>query len=300
MIESWQYQIKQKNKKKDLIETINYFSFPRDFFNPAINISKEELCGLVVNDFDFNYEEKRHCYEEIKEFINKHEWLGKMSPHPTHIFTARYKGLLCGVVVMDMPNAFSKMLGKGTKNIERLISRGACISFSPKNLASTLIMFAVRWMVSNTDYRLFTCYADPKANELGTIYQACNFFYLGDSFGTNYQYKIENGNWVSDRYFRRRSVYKRVAKKNGIVWNPRWQGDDEAGNKILFDKMPIEIALKIKTLAKQYMERCESKKVPSKHKYAYILGNSKKETKQLKSKFLSLNKIYPYPKIRGI
>lgn len=51
-----------------------------------------------------------------------------MSLYPTHFFTARYKGILAGVVIMDMPNAFSKLLGEDTKQIERLISRGACVS----------------------------------------------------------------------------------------------------------------------------------------------------------------------------
>ena len=38
---------------------------------------------------------------------------------------------------------------------------------------------------------------------------------------------------------------------------------------------------------------------PSKHKYAFVLGKDKKETKQLRKKFLELNKIYQYPKERG-
>jgi hypothetical protein len=38
---------------------------------------------------------------------------------------------------------------------------------------------------------------------------------------------------------------------------------------------------------------------PSKHKYAFVLGRDKRETKALRSKFLELNKTYPYPKERG-
>ena len=45
----------------------------------------------------------------------------------------------------------------------------------------------------------------------------------------------------------------------------------------------------------------KSKKVifPNKHKYAFILGRDKRETKQLRKKFLELNKVYNYPKERG-
>ena len=44
------------------------------------------------------------------------------------------------------------------------------------------------WMVKNTEFRLFEAYADPEAKELGTIYQACNFYYVGDNFGSDKLY----------------------------------------------------------------------------------------------------------------
>ena len=50
--------------------------------------------------------------------------LGTIGSYPTHWFTAYYKGILSGVIIMSMPNAFSKLLGEETKNIERLIARG--------------------------------------------------------------------------------------------------------------------------------------------------------------------------------
>jgi len=196
---------------------------------------------------------------------------------------------------MDMPNAFSKMLGDETKKIERLISRGACISWSPKNLASALIMFGIKWMVKNTRFRLFVAYSDTEANELGTIYQACNFYYLGKKSGAKKQYKIETGRWVSDRYFRSRSVYKRLAKKDGFEWIDNWQ----VGDKVIFDLIPDEIGLRIKQLSKEYMLSCEERDIAQKHKYAYVLGIDKKETKELRKLFLERNKVYDYPKERG-
>ena len=276
----WQYDIRKKNLADDLsISGLRYV----------------DVENLKVSDFTLQFEEKENCYEEVKHFIERHEWLGRMSLYPTHIFTARYKGILAGVVIMDMPNAFSKMLGENTRKIERLISRGACISWSPKNLASALIMFGIKWMVKNTRFRLFVAYSDTEANELGTIYQACNFYYLGKKSGAKKQYKIESGRWVSDRYFRSRSVYKRMAKKDGIDWKDEWQ----VGDKIRFDLMPEETALRIKYLSKEYMLSCEDRDIAQKHKYAYILGIDKRETRELKKIFLERNKIYDYPKERG-
>ena len=194
-----------------------------------------------------------------------------------------------------MPNAFSKLLGEDTRKVERLISRGACVSWSPKNLASKLISFAIKWMVANTQYRLFTAYSDSEARELGTIYQACNFYYLGKKSGSGYQFKIENDKWTSDRYFRSRSVYKRLAKADNIEWVDEWQD----GDCVHFDKMPADVALRIKTLSKEYQNSCEKRKINPKHKYAYVLGKDNRETKALRKLFEERNKTYPYPKERG-
>lgn len=276
----WQYDIRIKNFEEDL---------------DLAGLNEGIVKDLRTKDFTLQQEDKNNVFDEIKTFIERHEWLGKMSLYPTHFFTARYNGILAGVVIMDMPNAFSKMLGDDTKKKERLISRGACVSWSPKNLASKLISFGVKWMVKNTNYRLFTAYSDTEANELGTIYQACNFYYLGKKFGSGYQFKLENGKWVSDRYFRSRSVYKRLALENGIIWNNAWQNKD----LVYFDRMPMEIAIKIKKLSKDYQRSCEKRKIEPKHKYAYVLGKDKKETKYLRKIFEERNRTYEYPKIRG-
>ena len=140
-------------------------------------LTLDEIQSLRCSDFTFQNENKQEIFSEVKSFITRHEWLGRISLTPTHFFTARYNGILAGVVIMDMPAARSKMLGEDTIKLERLISRGACVSWSPKNLASTLISFSINWMVQNTPYRLFTAYSDPEAKELGTI---------GGAFGVQY------------------------------------------------------------------------------------------------------------------
>jgi len=276
----WQYDIRLNNLTNDLKQA---------------NITIDEAKKLKVGDFVFQNEDKKTCFDEIKKFIERHEWLQRVSLYPTHIFTARYKGILAGVVIIDMPSVFSKLLGEDTKKIERLISRGACISWSPKNLGSSLIMFTINWMVKNTQYRLFVAYSDVEAKELGTIYQACNFYYLGKKSGAKNQYKIETGRWVSDRYFRARSVYKRLAKENEIIWHDEWQN----GDSVMFDKMPEEIALQIRKLSKEYLLSCESREMKPKHKYAYVLGMNNTETKKLRKIFIERNKIFQYPKERG-
>ena len=271
----WQYEIRQQNLTQDL-----RFS----------GVTIQEAKDLRTKDFDFAYvdkTDKAQCLE-IKLFIQKHEWLGKLPARPTHRFVARLKknGVMAGAVVMATPNAFSYIIGKENRDKEKLISRGACISWAPKNLASWLITKSIKHMVKNTEFRVFSAYSDPEAKELGTIYQACNFIYLGQKSGTAKQYFDKSRpdlGWFSDRDFRKKSKYVVYAKNIGIEkeqwkkymkkYSPDWE------------IIPEEIKIKIKEEEKKYRERCDSRETKPKHKYIYILGRTKKETKELKKLF---------------
>ncbi len=284
----FQYDIRLKNFQSDL---------------ESAGLTKAEVQNLKVSDFEFRFvpkDEVDTC-QKIKDFIIRHEWLGSMPHRPTHRFIATYKGHLAGVIIMATPNAFSNLLGKENRDLEKLISRGACISWSPKNLGSSLIMFSIRWMVKNSSFRFFTAYSDTEARELGTIYQACNFIYLGQSSGARFEYldtTNEKRGWFSDRIFRKVSSYKSYAKLLDITWEKDWNDRD----KILWGNIPDDITTKIKEEAKKFQKACYRRPLPRKHKYLYLYGRTKNESKKLRSLFYKLhpNKIaIPYPKMRG-
>ena len=261
------------------------------------NMSDEDIAKISLDDFTFKNIISKEDKAKATEFIKRYEWLGTIGSYPTHWFTAYYKGILSGVIIMSMPNAFSKLLGKETKNIERLIARGASASFCPKNLGSKFLMWCIKWMVDNTQYRLFTCYSDPQAKELGSIYQALNFFYLGQKSGTNVRCvnPYNPKSLITDRAFRARSFYKHYAKDLGIEWQKNWNNDQ----KILWDNIPNDIEKRLRDYSKEMYKNAEKIEFPSKHKYAFVLGRNKTETKELRRTFLKLNKTYPYPKERG-
>ena len=182
--------------------------------------SDEFIDNIDINDFEFENITLKKDKDEATEFIKRYEWLGTVGSYPTHWFVAKYKGILGGVIIMGMLNAFSKLLGDKTKEIERLIARGASASWCPKNLATKFLMWCLKWMVNNTQYRLFTCYSDPQAKEIGTIYQALNFYYLGQKSGTTIRCinPYDSEKIITDRTFRACGFYKRYAKDLGIDW----------------------------------------------------------------------------------
>lgn len=277
----WQYDIRLKNLEEDLL---------------LAGLTKEQSTLLKVSDFTFSNVEDKSEQVKLKRFIERHEWLGTLSQYTTHWFACYYKGTIAGVILFNVPNAFSKILGENTKNLERLISRGACISWSPKNLASSFLMWCIKWTVSNTQFRLFTAYSDPSAKELGTIYQACNFYYYGQTSGSTAMYiNPYNGKIVSDRFFRQKTAYKKFAKELGIEWGKDWNHSTGMN----WGNIPDELEYKLRDYSKQKQALAHKILIPSKHKYAYVLGKDNRETKQLRKLYEERNKLYPYPKERG-
>lgn len=294
----WQYDIRVKNLKDDLEEA---------------GLTKEYTESLRIKDFEFKVLTKRKEQKMVRDFIERHEWLGKVCGFSKYYFSAWHKNILAGVIIMGVPNAYNMLLGKENRDLELLINRGACISWSPKNLASSLMSYSINWVVKNTPYRLFTAYSDPTAKELGTIYQACNFYYLGNNYGASKKYiQPYNGQMVSDRWFRTRCAYKNYAKELGIKWESHWLGK---GRKVNWDKVktieqiglfqehnkysPEEIESVLREYSKKKQAEARFIEIPAKHKYAYVLGKDNRETKLLRNKFLELNTIYNYPKERG-
>jgi hypothetical protein len=218
--------------------------------------------------------------KEITEFIEKYEWLGAIGVIPKWCFTARYQDMLAGVVLINEPTAYSRLLGPDTQRLEALIQRGATASWTPKNLGSRLVMFSCRWMVENTDKRLFVAYGDPSANEIGTIYQACNFDYLGNDFGerVKHLHPLMGKEPFSAHSLRRTSSLKRWCAQNGIQFKKDWLKENGFKNN---EVIPQEVLTGWKDWIRRILTESTKIEVPLKHKYACVLGRDKKEMKML-------------------
>lgn len=274
----WQYDIRINNYEEDLKES---------------GFTKEYCDNLKINDFEFRIVQNEKDKKLMIDFIKRHEWLGNISQFTTHWFGAYHKDILAGVILMNVPNSFSKTLGENTPNLERLISRGACISWSPKNLASSFLMWCIKWMVKNTTYRLFVAYSDPAAKEIGTIYQACNFYYLGQSSQSSKKYiSPHTGKLVSDRYFRQKTAYRKFCKDIGVEWQKEWMHKTGMNWHLI----PDDVEKKLRDHSKLVQKNSKCIEFPGKHKYAYVLGVDNRETKILRKLFEERNKTFPYIK----
>ena len=192
--------------------------------------------------------------EQAEPIILKYEWLGTINRFPVAYYGLFSPfGEIHGVACFGRGNGTNA--GKiTTSEISRPIAleRGACVHYSHPHAPSFLVSGACRAMYRDHGYNTFYAYSDPDAGEVGTIYQACNWFYLGQSPGrtTNYRWGYRH-------------------KETGVVESSRNMRSKRA-------------MMKIKTLDLFDQDQWEKVKQMDKHKYVWFEG-SKRIKKKLKA-----------------
>lgn len=143
-------------------------------------------------------------YGTARSVIEKYEWLGNMGAVNLFAFGIYFSGMLGGVVVysVDCIENLGKWDSYGYTGKIILLSRGACVHWSPKGSASRLIRQSMKLLPAR--YEVITATVDPEAGEIGTIYQACGFYYVGQlNKGGTVTSAMVNGKRVGSRHLRR-------------------------------------------------------------------------------------------------
>lgn len=227
--------------------------------------AQEELLLPYWNNTDIdlkNAEVRPVTMSLAKEIIIEYEWLGCMSAINKYAFGIFF-GELCGGVVV-FGGDYSENLGSwdkyGYTNKILLLNRGVCLHWTPINTASKLIMTAIKMLPEQ--YEVITATTDHMAGEVGTIYQACNFHYVGsmrDSKGKN-----------RDRF--------------GVIINGKLYGSRSIRAKYGTQKQAVIL---------EHHPDAKFVKQKSKHRY-FLFRGSRQSVKQHKKSIEHL--IKPYPK----
>ena len=196
------------------------------------------------------------------KMIVKYEWLGCMPAVNFFAFGIFFDGVCGGCVVFGQE--YTENLGVWDKydftNKIILLSRGVCLHWAPKNANSKLIMAAIKLLPEK--YKIVTATTDSLAGEVGTIYQACNFKYVG-SMREASGLTIDREGWLIDgKLYGSRAIRQKIGSQK---------------HSEILAMFPT--AEKIKQV--------------SKSRYFYFRG-SKREIKYYESKINHL--IKPYPK----
>jgi hypothetical protein len=127
---------------------------------------------------------------EAKEIIERYEWLRKMGSGTIACYGLKINGELLGVACFGKMGQKISQICEGTPNETAelaqatvCLQRGACVPHAPKNAASFLIRKACRLRSLEFGWKIFFAYSDSAAGEVGTVYQASNWFYIGTGLG---------------------------------------------------------------------------------------------------------------------
>lgn len=140
-----------------------------------------------------------HLAEQI---ILKYEWLGTMSRTRFHygIFFGNYcAGVTCVAAGGGTGGVNSHMEFSVERDQFGVLSRGANVHWSPKGANSKLVSWTCKLLAKQTPLKLLIAYSDTDAGEIGTIYQACNWTYVGRGSSTM-QWVAPNGRIFDQKY----------------------------------------------------------------------------------------------------
>jgi hypothetical protein len=235
-----------------------------------------DLSKIIASQFELSVEDYADCH---RKFIRRYEWLGTPGSSIKWCFVARYKNEIGGVVLLSEPYHPSVDTA--------LIARGACAGWTPKNLGSRLVMYACRWMSSNTHKCQFIAYADKEAGEIGQIYQACNFRFLG--WKTAEYGVTKEGRRVSFQTLKRTSRMTPWLAKQGISLPPSCFTEK---GFLRWKAIPVPIKCQMRSYIAQEKAKL-SKVVLLRGKYLLLLGSTPTKTRKLNAEFNGPQFDYP-------
>jgi hypothetical protein len=186
---------------------------------------------------------ERIPFTEAKAIITRYEWLGTMPASSKACYGLKTPhGELVGVAAFTNGPAPEShdLCGREHRDLAVCLARGACVHWAHPHAASFLIANACKLAAPECGRRVFYAYADPMAGEVGTVYQAANWLYLGVGVG-----RRDKGRW---RFFSRRECKwcaARTVRERGLAlaelrahpeWIAEWVGDKSryvffAGNR---------------------------------------------------------------------
>ncbi len=168
---------------------------------------------------------RRVDYETAKKIIEVYEWLGTMGTTQFH-YGIYFDGVCAGVVGFGYFQAMNTNSGGhpyapyvGVKHASEGIqlTRGACVHWAHKHAGSKLIAYGLQQM-KKMGYKYVVAFSDAEAGEIGTLYQATNWYYLGQGTTIHYDIYYKNGRlFKNDRDFYKEYGYTGKGKMEEFI-----------------------------------------------------------------------------------
>jgi predicted nucleic acid-binding Zn ribbon protein len=190
--------------------------------------------------------------EEAAAFIKRYEFLQTVGRSRARYGARNSSGELVGVAIFGTPSKLADGI--------IVLERGACAPWAHPHAASWFIPRAVKQAAADHGWKIFFAYCDPSAGEIGTVFQACNWIYTGQTPS-----RTINGAPRARDYFR---------------------GPD---GRVISDKAFYKRGHSMDDVKSGAWQRVRK---PAKHRYVWIEAPTRQERRALAARFTAL----PYPK----
>lgn len=235
--------------------------------------NKRDLFGVYGENVNLDLKNavvKKVSRATAKKVILEYEWLGTMSP-TTHHYGIYFDNVLGGVVCYGK-SCTANYNCSMEFNIEPdqlwFLARGACVHWTPVGSASKLIAQSLKLLEKDVPHaRVVLAYSDTDAGEIGTVYQATNWIYIGRGNHKTFNWR----NPKTGRQFDERMLHNLKYKYNLTRPQVRRKLLDEG-----WEVLPKTV----------------------KHRYCFPLG-SNKQRKEVIRHLEGRQLIKPYPKRDG-
>lgn len=167
------------------------------------------LFGYPVNADIRTAELRSVDYSTAKKIIEEYEWLGTMGTTQFH-YGIYFDGVCGGVIGFGYFQAmntnsgghpYAPYVGEEYAQNGIQLTRGACAWWAHEHSGSKLIGYGLREM-KRLGYKYVIAFSDQEAGEIGTLYQATNWHYLGFSATTHWDIYTKTGKiYKNDRDF---------------------------------------------------------------------------------------------------
>jgi len=146
--------------------------------------------------------------------ILKYEWLGTLPFSCTHYYGLFFgifcAGVTCSSVGVGGANVYAyKEFGLNNQREFAYLQRGANVHWSPTGANSKLVSLTCKMLKKDSGAKIIIAYSDSDAGEIGTIYQACNWAYIGKGSSTN-QFVSPEGRIYDQK------LASNIAKREGV------------------------------------------------------------------------------------
>ena len=215
---------------------------------------------------------------QAAQIIKRYEWLGTMGAGVETSYGIFFGMFCAGVTTFSNGGAtpaLAKTFGIPCKQL-RYLTRGANTHWSPKYANSKLIAMSLRLEAKHG--KLAIAFSDSDAGEIGTVYQATNWIYIGKGTGWFQWVSAQGKIWSSNSFTKRASTQNITTTELATALIKEGWVKQKANPKgryvYVLDRTDKRLIDKVEAMRQPYPKRGTGETDNAAHSHAQIEGAS--------------------------